>query len=146
MTADGVRIAHTPETRADAMAVREAVFVDEQGIPPGLERDGRESESIHFVAYESGRPVGAARLRPLDGDVGKVERVAVVPAVRGEGWGRRLMDAVESAARRRGMGRLTLHAQASVVGFYDRLGYERVGDVFAEAGIEHVEMVASLDP
>jgi predicted GNAT family N-acyltransferase len=146
MSDTGVRVARAPEEREDALAVRRAVFVEEQGVPEDLERDGHESESIHFVAYEEGRPVGAARLRLLDEVTAKVERVAVREDVRGRGWGDRLMDAVESKARRRGVRRLTLHAQLSVVDFYDRLGYEPVGGEFEEAGIPHRKMAKPLRP
>jgi predicted GNAT family N-acyltransferase len=37
-----------------------------------------------------------------------------------------------------------LHAQHSAEGFYARLGYERRGTPFEEAGILHQEMVAKL--
>ena len=50
----------------DAVAVRRAVFVDEQGVPERLELDGRDDEATHFVAYDGGRPVGVARLRAHD--------------------------------------------------------------------------------
>jgi predicted GNAT family N-acyltransferase len=157
---------------ADALAVRRAVFVDEQGVPPALETDGFDElgGATHFVAYDGDRAVGAARLRRYDGptaagvtddgdvenagnaeDAGvgrgeraKVERVAVRAARRGEGWGTRLMDAVEAAARDQGFDRLVLHAQTAVAGLYAARGYERVGEEFEEAGIAHVEMVREL--
>jgi predicted GNAT family N-acyltransferase len=37
-----------------------------------------------------------------------------------------------------------LHAQASAVGFYRRLGWQPRGDAFEEAGITHQEMVLPL--
>jgi len=40
---------------------------------------------------------------------------------------------------------LVLHGQTRVEGFYERLGYETVSDVFAEAGMPHVEMVKALE-
>lgn len=143
---------------ADALAVRRAVFVDEQDVPPDLEADGFDElgGATHFVAYDGDRAVGAARLRPSDSrraadaaDAGederaKVERVAVRSTERGEGWGARLMDAVEAEARDRGFDRLVLHAQTAVEGFYAARGYERVGEEFEEAGIPHVEMVREL--
>jgi predicted GNAT family N-acyltransferase len=144
---------------ADALAVRRAVFVDEQGVPPSLETDAFDElgAATHFVAYDAGAAVGAARLRPYDGDGdgegedgdvasdsraprAKVERVAVLPERRGEGWGARLMDAVEAVARERGYDDLVLHAQAAVEGFYAARGYRTVGEEFEEAGIAHVEM------
>lgn len=144
VTRDGVVEAEGEEYEA-AVRVRHAVFVEEQGVPAELELDEHEDESIHFVAYDDGEPVGAARFRDYgDGDA-KVERVAVLADRRGEGWGRLLMNAVESAAVDRGFDRLVLNSQTHAAPFYDRLGYERVGDEFEEAGIPHVTMVKPTD-
>ena len=145
MTRTGVQVATAPEERADALAVRKRVFVDEQGVPADLERDGRDGTAVHFVAYaDGGEAVGAARLRRIDGTTGKVERVAVSADRRGEGWGRRLMAGVEAAAADRDLTELTVHAQSEVVGFYRRLGYEAEGEEFEVAGIPHRTMQKSL--
>lgn len=135
-----VERADTATRYEDALSVRDAVFVDEQGVPEELEVDEYEDDALHFVAYDAdGDPVGAARLREYEDRVGKVERVAVLESRRGEGWGDDLMDALEDAAADR-YDELYLHAQLPAAGFYDRRGYEREGDEFAEAGIPHVAM------
>lgn len=129
----------------DAFAVRRAVFVEEQGVAPERERDGRDDEAVHVLARIDGDAIGTARLRCRDGETAKVERVAVRREYRGRGWGRRLMATAEAAARDRGQSRVRLHAQTSVEAFYRDLGYETTSDVFEEAGIPHVEMEKSLD-
>ncbi len=137
--------ADTDARYEDALDVRYAVFVDEQGVPEDLEVDEHEADALHFVAYdERDEPVGAARLREYADGVGKVERVAVREARRGEGWGAALMDALEAAARER-YDELYLHAQLPAAEFYDRRGYVRDGDEFEEAGIPHVAMRRQLD-
>src|SRR6056297_1429613 len=59
--------AETDAERADALDVRRAVFIEEQGVPESLEIDGKDDESVHVVAYrdveDSAVPVGAGRLR-----------------------------------------------------------------------------------
>lgn len=155
VTADrtGVFVADTDGERDDAFTVRQSVFVDEQGVDQDLEYDEYDdpgADATHFVAYAAGDPIGAARLRSAgdvdlpsgsgDRSVGKVERVAVAADRRGDGWGRRLMDAVEAHAREVGFDRLTLHAQTHVRGFYERFEYEAHGEEFEEAGIPHVAM------
>jgi predicted GNAT family N-acyltransferase len=140
MTERVVEVEHGSPGHADAVAVRRTVFVEGQGVPPSMEVDEHEPDCRHFVAYDGADAVGAARLRPLDGETAKVERVAVVESRRGEGWGDRLMDAVESTAREASVDRLVLHAQTPVEGFYERRGYRTTSDVFEEAGIPHVEM------
>ena len=49
-----------------------------------------------------------------------------------------------AAARARGDREVLLHAQSSAIGFYDRLGWQRRGGVFEEAGIPHQEMFQPL--
>ena len=130
----------------DALAVRREVFVAEQGVPESRELDGKDDEATHLVAADGDRPIGTARIRRYDdgatgGDeAAKVERVAIVEDRRGEGLGRELMDEAEALAAASGYDRIVLHAQLSVVPFYERLGYEPVGGVFEDAGIDHREM------
>ncbi|OVE83959.1 GNAT family N-acetyltransferase [Natronolimnobius baerhuensis] len=142
-----------PATRADAFDVRQTVFVEEQGVDEDLEYDAHDepdASADHFVAYDgegegtTGEPVGAARLREYDSGIGKVERVAVLESHREAGVGRALMAAVETQARERGFESLKLHSQTRAAPFYDRLGYDRHGEKFEEAGIPHVEMRKSL--
>lgn len=142
MSSDIVRVSADDPEFEDAMAVRIEVFVEEQGVPAEIERDAYEAESEHFVAYRDEGPseaVGTTRLREKDG-LAKIERVAVRRSARGEGWGERLMSAAEERARERGFDEALLNAQSQVEAFYQRLGYETVGDEFDEAGIPHVEM------
>jgi len=131
--------------REDAYDVRWAVFVEEQSVDPDIEIDEHEDEAIHFVAYAEDEPVGAARLREPEPGVGKVERLAVLESHRETGLGRQLMEAVERQARAQGIDRLTLHGQVRVAGFYEHLGYERVGEQFMEADIPHVKFITSID-
>lgn len=135
-----VRCVSSDEELRAALAVRRAVFIEEQGVPEHRELDGKDDEATHFLASDDGDPVGAARLREYEDGVGKVERVAVVESRRGEGLGRALMDAVEETAVEQGYEALVLHAQVPVVAFYERLGYEITSEEFEDAGIPHREM------
>jgi predicted GNAT family N-acyltransferase len=122
-------------------AVRRRVFIEEQGVPAEIERDGRDGACLHFLAVAEGAgDVGAARLRVTPGGVAKAERVAVLAGARGLGVGRALMRALEGAARDAGHPEVVLGAQAGAIVFYERLGYLPVGPRFMEAGIEHQQM------
>ncbi|QRG66013.1 GNAT family N-acetyltransferase [Brevibacillus choshinensis] len=132
---------------ADALSVRRLVFIEEQEVPEDLEIDEHDeanSGTIHFVAYAGETPVGASRLRPYAPGVGKVERVAVNKTERGTGLGRQIMLEMEDVARKQNFETLKLNAQTHARRFYEKLGYEPHGDVFDEAGIEHIAMVKSL--
>jgi len=128
-----------------AHAVRRRVFVEQQGVDEAIEMDGRDAGATHVVLTDDGDPIATARLRFPDPSTAKIERVAVLPEYRSEGFGIEVMVFAESAARDAGATAATLHAQASVRGFYANLGYEAVGEQFEEAGIPHVEMRRRLE-
>ncbi len=135
-----VRVVESTTEREDAFAVRQTVFVEEQGVDEELEYDEHEDTATHFVAYDGDEPVGAARLREPKEGLGKVERVAVLESRREQGVGEALMAAVEREAREAGITKLKLHSQTRAKGFYASVGFERRGEEFEEAGIPHVKM------
>lgn len=51
-----------PSAFQDAMAVREEVFVKEQGIPLLMEADSDDCRSCHWIAYD--KPLGQSQLMP----------------------------------------------------------------------------------
>ena len=140
-----VRVGDWDTLGREAAALRTAVFVQEQGIADALEQDGRDDAAVHAVAFNYlGLPVATGRL--LRGAVGEglIGRMAVDRAVRGQRWGREVLDALVAAAAQRGDSVVTLHAQASAEGFYRRAGFDVVGEPYREAGIAHVSMARRL--
>ncbi len=115
--------------------IRQAVFIEEQGIPADLEWDDADEEARHFAARRGGEIIGTGRLL----DTGQIGRMAVLPEHRGHGIGRAILDAVVDAAHRHGQD-VFLMAQADVVSFYEAAGFEPRGPEFEEAGIPHQEM------
>lgn len=130
------------QARAQLHAVREAVFVQEQGVPPELERDALDAHCRHVLALDgAGAPIGAAR---LTGD-GRIGRMAVLRPWRAHGVGSALLHALLRIAREQGMARVTLHAQEGAIAFYLRHGFAPVGERFVEAGIVHLAMQRRID-
>ena len=125
------------QCRQDAMPIRHDVFIVEQHVPPELELDEFDAVSTHVVAYlEDGQPVGTGRLLP-DGHIG---RVAVLKPWRGRGIGRMIMQALMQQARRQGLPGVELSAQYHARSFYEDMGFQAEGDIYMEAGIEHIAM------
>jgi YbgC/YbaW family acyl-CoA thioester hydrolase len=130
---------------ADALPLRRAVFVDEQGVPSELEADGRDAQATHAVAYNRlGLALATGRLLEREPGVAQIGRMAVMPGMRGGGVGRSVLDTLLEAARTRGCREVVLHAQASALPFYRRAGFVESGAPYEEAGIAHVDMARSL--
>lgn len=166
----------TPNTNPtvfnDAMKIRMRVFVDEQNCSAETEIDTDDHRSWHWVLYDDTTPVGTIRLVPppqahADGNDSahgqepciKLTRVAIMPAFRGLGLGRRLVETalgwaavhareiealIDKGAWR---GLVLVHAQVDVEGMYTRLGFE-VDEAMGrwdEEGIEHLGMFKRID-
>ncbi|MCU1591331.1 MAG: family N-acetyltransferase [Frankiales bacterium] len=119
-----------------AHALRHEVFVVGQNVPIELEIDAIDPRCDHAVALVDDVVVGTGRLLPN----GTIGRMAVAEGNRGQRIGAAVLAALEEQAAARGHDAVELHAQLHAAGFYDRAGYERVGDVYLEAGIQHVTM------
>jgi predicted GNAT family N-acyltransferase len=130
------------QQRQAAAALRQQVFVVEQGVPAELELDEMDAQSLHAVACQDGVPVATGRLLP-DGHIG---RMAVRQDARGAGTGSLVLCALMDEARRRGDRDVVLHAQLSARDFYARHGFEPEGEVFMDAGIEHIAMRRRFSP
>jgi predicted GNAT family N-acyltransferase len=128
-----------------AIAVRRRVFVDEQGVPPEEELDGRDGEALHLVALDAGGERVVATLRLLlDGEMAKVGRVAVDRDFRRRGIAARMLDIALERARQLGGTRVRLASQLDVIALYERAGFVVESAVFEEAGIPHVWMGRDL--
>ena len=127
---------------AAARVIRHEVFVVEQQVPIELELDDFDALSLHALATDGDVALGTGRLLP-DGHIG---RMAVRRQARGAGIGSLLLRALMRQARQRGDPAVVLHAQLSAVGFYRRHGYVAEGEVFMDAGIEHIAMRHTFSP
>jgi predicted GNAT family N-acyltransferase len=136
-----VRPARWPDEQSAIRALREAVFVAEQGVPPKLEWDGRDTGCLHLLALDGqDNPVGTARMLP-DGRIG---RMAVLAPWRGRGVGHALLQELLRLAAAQGLEKVWLHAQSRAADFYRRHGFQVVGEPFEEAGIPHVAMILHI--
>jgi predicted GNAT family N-acyltransferase len=138
-----------PEDMDAVFALRHDVFVLGQGVPEELERDEIDPLCDHAVALRGDAVVGTGRLVPgtvsvdnrlTPGPVSTIGRMAVADSERNAGVGALLLALLEQRARERGVEVVELHAQIGARRFYDRAGYQPEGDVYLEAGIEHLTM------
>lgn len=130
-----------------ALAIREVVFIEEQHVPEGIERDAEDAHAYHIIANQGGHAIGTGRLVMLpqppvgeQGLWGQVGRMAVLQAHRKARVGSLLLTSLEEEARRRGVKGIMLHAQLYALEFYKKHGYTEMGTVFLEGGIDHLEM------
>jgi predicted GNAT family N-acyltransferase len=135
-----VKIVETQQEHDDAFTVRKKVFVKEQGVPLHLECDAEDATATHFIMYKDDEPVGAARLRSIENNTAKIERVCILQSQRGKKLGAILMKEMEKYAISIPKETLKLHAQSHAIPFYEKLGYAVTSPEFLDAGIPHRAM------
>lgn len=101
---------------------------------------GEDTERIFIAEDDAGRIIGCVMLKALPGAAYKLRQMAVAVEAQGTGVGRMLIEAAERAVWTSGATRIEMHARATAVPFYEKLGYAATGDEFSEVGIPHFFM------
>ena len=126
------------ELMKTAHNIRHEVFVIGQNCPEEIEWEFEE-ESTHFLVLNNKEAVATARHRETDNGY-KLERFAVLESKRGNGYGHIVLKAIlEDLSNFNG--NIYMHAQLDVIPFYEKMGFEKEGDLFIEANIMHCKMV-----
>lgn len=123
---------------AYAVYIRTLVFIQEQNCPAKNEFDHQEDEAVHFLCWVNNEPAGTARYRILDARTGKIERIAVLKNHRGQGAGRALVSHIANTLSQiAGITSIIMSAQDHALPFYQKLGYQVIGEGYMEEGIPH---------
>jgi putative N-acetyltransferase (TIGR04045 family) len=145
-TAD-CRVAGDSWALAEHHRIREEVFVREQGLFQGSDRDGRDDDAgtIKVLGLRDGVPGGAVRLYRL-GAAGhwQGDRLAVLSGSRGHGLGAPLVRFAVATAAAAGGRLMTAHIQPRNVSFFEHLGWTIAGEGEIYVGVPHVPMAIDL--
>jgi len=122
-------------------SVREAVFIQEQGIPAELEWDGVDESCRHALALSlQGQAVGSGRML-ANGHIG---RIAVLLPWRKKKVGTAIMEALLDYARAHDYKQVDVDAQIYAMPFYRSFGFVEQGEQFMDAGLQHIKMTLKL--
>lgn len=128
----------------EAMEIRKEVFVDEQGFHD--EFDDIDKTAIHFILYdEEKNALGVCRAF-CDNDRGEyhIGRVAVKKQFRGRNYGADIVRSAEKYIKAHHGKSVELSAQVRASAFYEKLGYEKYGDIFYDEYCPHIMMKKEL--
>jgi len=124
--------------------LREDVLRKPLGMSLKNEDLSADANDTIVIAEVDGHVIGCLMLHDVGDPHIKFRQMAVADVWQSKGIGRKLIEAGEDRARRNGYTGVRLHARMVVAGFYEKLGYKPVGDIFTEVGIPHVLMVRDL--
>ena len=130
-----------PATNGDADAIRRVVFgvLAEFGLNAehrDVDVDLDDIEANYFatgglfevVEDQKGEIVGTVGLFAKGNGVCELRKMYLLPAMRGKGWGRQLLDRTLVEARRRGFTRMELETSSKLfeaIKLYERNGFQR---------------------
>ena len=120
--------------------IRDDVFVREQKVSQSIEVDGLDPEATHSIVFDENKEIGTGRILK-DGHIG---RIAVKKQYRGKGVGKIIMESLLDIAKANQIPEVWLSSQYHAKGFYEKLGFIETGDVYQEAGIDHIKMKKKL--
>lgn len=127
---------------ADARAIREEVFVREQGFVN--EFDHIDGNAVHFVLYVDGQAAGTCRIYKGEDNEFYLGRLAVLPNYRGMSLGKMLIDEAQRCVSDMGGEKISLSAQVRVMNFYEKCGFSAVGEEYLDEDCPHIKMVKML--
>lgn len=138
----------TPKEIYEVLALRQEVFVVEQYCPY-QDADNKDFDSFHLLGKnEHNHLVTYARLIPKGisyPNATSIGRILSAPKYRAAGMGRKLLDAsLRHMKILFGEQTIRIGAQCYLLGFYQKFGFEAVGDTYLEDGIPHIEMEVTI--
>jgi GNAT superfamily N-acetyltransferase len=128
-----IRTISAPETHALRLPILRAGMPPDSAIFPGDE----SADARHFGAFAGDRLVGVASIypaplpeRPDLKATWQLRGMATLPEVRGQGFGRALVQACLEHAREQGADALWCNARTPAVSFYEHFGLATLGPEF----------------
>ena len=149
MTAPREPVLRSPCSSADWKTyfdLRWRVLRQPWGQPRGSERDPEDKSAFHLLLMDAaGKALACGRLHRTAPGEAQVRYMAVAENARGCGYGSRTLDALEAEARATGARKIVLNARDKAVEFYQKRGYDILGDAETLFGvIRHVRMAKLL--
>ncbi len=104
----------------------------------------KEKDYLLIGAFEEDKMLACCMLVEENSKTVRLRQMAVLNDLQGKGIGKALMIFAENLARDRGYKKITMHARKIATGFYEKLGYVKVGHEFQEITIPHYLMEKKL--
>jgi predicted GNAT family N-acyltransferase len=137
-------IDHGSKQYQQMVKLRDDILRKPLGLSFTQEELEKEKDHLLIGAYEDDKLLACCMLVEEDSRIVRLRQMAVLNDLQGKGIGKALMIFAENLARDRGYKKITMHARKNAIGFYEKMGYVRVGDEFEEITIPHYLMEKKL--
>lgn len=107
-------------------------------------------EYKEFIFLNNEKDIGTIRIRDYiykNLNVLKIERVGIIPEEAGKGYGKFMIKKlIESLKNNEKTTLFFSNVIANVKGFYEKLGFEILGDKYQIVGIDHFDALLKVEP
>jgi predicted GNAT family N-acyltransferase len=122
--------------RAGAYSVRIQSMNRQHHISLRDEFDEHDGEGTKYILLlDKGYPVATCRFYETSENVVTIGRVVVLPEYREHHLGEKVMQEAESWIRELGYKEIIVDSRTVAVGFYEKLGYEKISDEVYMSGV-----------
>lgn len=122
--------------RAGAYSVRIQGMNRQHHISLRDEFDEHDGEGTKYILLlDKGYPVATCRFYETSENVVTIGRVVVLPEYREHHLGEKVMQEAESWIRELGYKEIIVDSRTVAVGFYEKLGYEKISDEVYMSGV-----------
>lgn len=128
----------------DMIKLRYAVLRKPLGLEFVPEELEKEKNDVLIGYFDDGILEGCCLLTRADKQTVRLRQMAVLSGLQRHGVGKAIMQFAENIARDRGFTKICMHARKTAMGFYEKLGYEKVGEEFMEVTLPHFKMEKDL--
>lgn len=127
----------------ESLALRNEVFIVEQCCPY-QDLDGQDERAQHVLVYDDQKLIAYARILALKEGQMSFGRVAIIPAYRGRGLGRKLVkEILDYLQTHHPHSNISISAQYYLLDFYQEFAFTASGEPFDLDGISHIWMIKS---
>ena len=126
------------------LKLREDLLRKPLGISFTKEELEKEKNDVLIGAFDDDDILGCCMLVEMEPGVVRLRQLAVLNNLQGKGVGTAILQFSENLARDLGYKKITMHARKNTVDFFEKLGYQTVGEEFIEITIPHFEMHKEL--
>jgi len=135
-----IRIKFNSSEYHESLRIRDLYLRKPLGLKLSDQDLENEEKQYHFGVIENSSLIASVVIKPITEFKVKLRQMIVLPEFQGRGVGRFLIDEVEKSLCNQGIEEIEMAARFSKKGFYQKLGYRSIGDIFFEVGIEHIKM------
>jgi len=137
------KLVETEEELEKAYSVRHEIFVKEQELFAGSDRDEFDSRAIHIIALLYGEVIGTVRVYEKEENVWFGSRLAVLKPFRGRA-GKVLIEKAIEVVKKQKAKKFMAYVQLPNISFFRRHRWRSVGDVIDYHGTPHQLMEIQL--